>query len=88
MWEDHLTAYELVLAERARQDEKWGLQNHEPAKWCNILTEEVGEVAKATLEDNEAEYLLEMTQVAAVAIAAIESLLRRKEAENEYRATQ
>lgn len=35
-----------VSAERVRQNEKWGQQNHNPVEWVAILTEEVGEVAK------------------------------------------
>ena len=76
-----------VLAERARQDEKWGEQNHDPLVWVPILTEEVGEVSKAVLEvlneyDGEhigmqiqrlRAYRTEMVQVAAVALSAIEA---------------
>lgn len=40
---------ELVLAERARQNEKWGEQNHQLAVWLPILVEEVGELASAIL---------------------------------------
>lgn len=32
-----------ILDERARQDAKWGVQNHNPAVWAVILGEEVGE---------------------------------------------
>lgn len=39
-----------VLAERIRQDEKWGLQHHFYHEWLAILVEEVGEVAQAILE--------------------------------------
>ena len=35
-----------VLAERERQNEKWGVQNHTVVEWQSILMEEVGEVAK------------------------------------------
>jgi NTP pyrophosphatase (non-canonical NTP hydrolase) len=35
-----------VAAERARQDAKWGEQNHHPAIWMAILLEEIGEAAK------------------------------------------
>ena len=38
-----------ILAERAKQDKKWGEQNHDPYVWIAILTEEVGELAQATL---------------------------------------
>lgn len=62
-----------VKEERLRQNEKWGEQNHSRLMWCAILTEEVGEVAKAALEDSPSEYREELVQVAAVAVAAIES---------------
>lgn len=39
-----------VAKERARQDNKWGIQNHSPIEYCAILGEEVGEVQKAALE--------------------------------------
>lgn len=32
--------------ERARQDEKWGQQNHSPSGWLAVLMEEVGEAAQ------------------------------------------
>ena len=74
---------ELKL-ERKRQDTKWGEQNHDPEWWMQILMEEVGECSKAILEsrfsDHQTrsylEYREEMLQVAAVAIAAIESFDR------------
>jgi NTP pyrophosphatase (non-canonical NTP hydrolase) len=66
-----------IIAERKRQDEKWGsdrmLADYE---WLTILVEEVGEVAKAMLEGsptvNE-----ELVQVAAVAVAWLECMQRR-----------
>jgi hypothetical protein len=39
-----------VLQERLRQEAKWGAQSHAPERWLAILTEEVGEVARAILE--------------------------------------
>lgn len=63
----------LVREERCRQDRKWGVQNHDPLTWLGILMEEVGEAAEATLKHLPDEYVTEMTQVAAVAIAAIEN---------------
>lgn len=61
---------EEVLKERERQDEKWGIQTHLGHAWLGILTEEVGEVAKAINEDNYKEILIELVQVAAVAMNA------------------
>lgn len=62
-----------VLSERKRQDAKWGEQNHLAATWLVILGEEFGEVCQATLEMDWNKYREEMVQVAAVAVAAIES---------------
>jgi NTP pyrophosphatase (non-canonical NTP hydrolase) len=44
--------------------------------WLTILQEEVGEVARAALEGRPLDYHKEMVQVAAVAVAALESLER------------
>ena len=67
-----------VAAERDRQDKKWGVQLHDPQWWLVILAEEVGEVARAIFEADDAgvreDYRAELVQVAAVAVAAIESL--------------
>jgi NTP pyrophosphatase (non-canonical NTP hydrolase) len=74
-------AIEDVIAERKRQDEKWGEQDHHPAEWLAILGEEVGEVCRAVCEahfggyestGNWTQYRKELTHVAAVAIAMIE----------------
>ena len=43
------TALGSVLAERERQDTKWGEQNHDPFTYLAVLTEEVGEFAQAAL---------------------------------------
>ena len=66
----------MVVAERKRQDRKWGQQNHGPDGWLTILVEEVGEVARAILEGDANSYKKEMVQVAAVAVAALESFER------------
>lgn len=78
--------FEEIKVERLKQDVKWGIQNHKPIEWIAILTEEVGEVSKAALEEHFKkcywdltmlkEYRKELIQVAAVAIAMIESLER------------
>jgi NTP pyrophosphatase (non-canonical NTP hydrolase) len=65
-----------VVAERDRQDAKWGEQNHPPMKWVAILAEEVGEVAEAALDGGGPEYRAEMVQAAAVCLAAVESFDR------------
>lgn len=56
----------LISKERASQLEKWGEQHHSDERWLAILIEEVGEVAKAILENDDAELLNEMCQVGAV----------------------
>ena len=65
-----------VFDERGFQDEKWGEQNHPPVFWLAILTEEVGEVARALQEGKWGQYRDELVQVAAVAVAAVASLDR------------
>jgi len=58
---------ERVRAERVAQVSKWGLQVHDQGTWFRILGEEVGEVAKASLECGDLHG--ELIQVAAVALA-------------------
>lgn len=74
-----------VLQERIRQIKKWGQQNHHPLEWLAILGEEVGEANKAAVEahfpsnrtpEDWAQYRKELIEVAAVAVAAVESLDR------------
>ena len=80
-----------VIDERIRQDAKRGEQNHIPVVWMAILGEEVGEANRAALEalapcgnpiGNKLDWLRnyrdELIQVAAVAVAAIESLDRNE----------
>lgn len=77
-------AVHSVLDERERQDDKWGVQNHDPVWWLAILTEEVGEVAQAALklrfggdfEERLRHLREECVQVAAVATAMVECIDR------------
>ena len=69
---------ESILAERDRQDAKWGEQNHEIFKWLAILGEEVGEINKAALENQYDETINELIQTGAAVVAMIESLERNK----------
>jgi hypothetical protein len=81
-------ALDLVNDERDRQDAKWGVQDHPPQYWVGILGEEYGEYCEAvneTIFDNgPAErikggtdnMIRELSHVAAVAVQAIECLLR------------
>jgi NTP pyrophosphatase (non-canonical NTP hydrolase) len=73
--------YKQVIAERLRQDAKWGEQNHHPFLWLAILGEEVGEVNKAALQATFGgqwwkDYRKELIETAAVAIAMVECLDR------------
>lgn len=84
----------LVDNERNRQDAKWGEQNHEPPVWAAILGEEFGEYCQAaneTVFDNgpaerikggTENMIKELTHVAAVAVGAIECLMRAEAAES------
>jgi hypothetical protein len=78
-------AYRLIDAERVRQAEKWSREHTwgygdcsgnipEPVKTA-VLTEECGEVARAVLDRSPVDQLrAELVQVAAVAVAWLESL--------------
>jgi len=57
---------DLIIDERRRQDKKWGEQNHDDWHWLAILTEEVGEVAKAMLDLNPKQIYKELIETAAV----------------------
>lgn len=91
MSEPKLRAGRLIALERARQDAKWGEQNHDASIWSLIATEELGEVSQACLEvmfkgsqsddamhPREA-YITELTQLAAVCVAWLECEIRRDE---------
>jgi NTP pyrophosphatase (non-canonical NTP hydrolase) len=72
-----------VLAERDRQEAKWGEQNHDPFTYLTILMEELGELAEAALHARfggpAADGLRnEAIQTAAVAVAIVECLDRGK----------
>lgn len=71
MMENTKAILEEVGQEREAQDLKWGEQNHRDSVWLAILTEEVGECAKAILEGKG--LTRELIQVAAVAVAWVES---------------
>ena len=71
-----------VQAERRRQDEKWGEQNHGIMEWLSVLGEEVGEACQAANihhwnGGDITPLRTELVHVAAVALAAIECLDRR-----------
>jgi hypothetical protein len=65
-----------ILEERHRQDAQWGVPDHSPFVWGAILMEEVGEYYRAALEDKPMDMHREAVQVAAVALAIVESITR------------
>ena len=70
---------EAVLAERERQDGKWGDHTHNSDEhWTVILTEEVGEVAREVYEKRSVEMFEEVIQCAGVCVAWAEAYLNRK----------
>ncbi len=75
-WTQELTDIgHAVATERRRQLGKWGVQDHELTYWLGILMEEVGELARTIIEENDSEYIeKEAVQVAAVASAIAQKL--------------
>ena len=82
---NRLDIYRLIDAERERQYTKWlkphawghgdcSSPNVDQAVKVAVLTEEVGEVARAVLDIQPDQLRAELVQVAAVAVAFLESL--------------
>lgn len=83
-------AVQMLVNERRRQDDKFGKQDHDPAWWMVIMGEEYGETCQAVCEYRWAEAsqadrsrmqriqhaMEEASQVGAVAVAMIQSILR------------
>lgn len=78
-----------IAHERQQAEDRWGQQNHKPIEWGAILTEEVGEASREALEHHFTDFYppdperlgrlrKELIQVAAVAVAMIESLERNE----------
>ncbi len=74
---DSLNPYSLIHEERQRQDREWGEQNHDDLYWLGILTEEVGELAKAIIE-GDCHGAKELVEVAAVAVQWLDAIGRRE----------
>ena len=80
-WDKIVSVLSEVEKERYRQEEKWGEQNHPADHYYCILGEEFGEVGKAICETpvgkaTIADVRAELIQVAAVAVAMVESIDR------------
>lgn len=78
-----------VIKERVAQQKKWGEQNHDPFVWLAIAQEELGEASQEALKTRLESSLVELAdhrqalrdeavQLAAVALAFVESLDRAK----------
>jgi NTP pyrophosphatase (non-canonical NTP hydrolase) len=76
---DGMDVIALIVDERYRQDQKWGEQNHDDNRWLAIFTEELGEIARALLEENEEEADNEIVQAAAVLAAWQECRVRNRQ---------
>lgn len=78
------SALGAIMSERKRQDTKWGEQNHDGLKWVLIATEELGEVCESLLKADRANYIVELTQLAAVMLAWLECEHRRSVTTPDY----
>jgi NTP pyrophosphatase (non-canonical NTP hydrolase) len=68
---------EYVWVERVRQDRVHGVpweRGYSGDRWLRVLVEEVGEVARALEEGDDRALVLELVQVAAVAVAFVEAV--------------
>lgn len=75
-----------VLRERAAQDERWGVSDHDPDLWLTILLKQIGHYSGATLDlpgdasaatlDQRALLRNRAVQIAAVALAMVECAVR------------
>jgi hypothetical protein len=73
----------LIFWENHRQHRKWGVQNHDPATWMMILSEEHGELAQALLqyqyEDGDIDKVIkEAVQTATLAAKIAEMFLAER----------
>lgn len=81
MFQRYCPALLAVIGERMRQKTKWGTNElvHSPMEWLSILMEEVGEFAKEAnglcfSKGSMSNLRREAVQVAAVALAIVESI--------------
>ena len=76
-----------AVAERKRQDAKWGrsFPGRTDDRWLTIATEELGECANAILSHDEADLTTEIIQLAAVCLSWLELRVPRSEQHGEGR---
>ncbi len=77
-----------MLDEHFFQIKKWGIQTHSFFEWCNYITEELGELAKAIAENEyrhgtKQEIIDEAIQVATLALKIAEMCLNDKTPDTE-----
>ena len=85
-YDAHVGVLGEVTRERFKQEEKWGQQNHGDFEWMTILGTEYGEACEAALKSSietasaihRLQLRTELLQTAAVAVAHIEAIDRRK----------
>ena len=70
--------YDKIDDEREHQDSKWGFQDHDNLMWASILGEEIGEVHKAIVTENEGDLEHEIIQVIAVGVVWLEWIKSRR----------
>lgn len=89
---NHRPIYEMIDQERERQKQQWGKEHGwgfgdcsspavDPAVKVAVLTEEIGEVARAVLERDGKQLVVELVQVAAVALAWLELLREERKSD-------
>ena len=72
-----VSVLEAVLAERERQDNIWGAQNHDDAWWNIITVERNGDIAREIYGQNETKLFIEIVQTCATYLAWAEAVSRR-----------
>lgn len=71
-------AISLVLEERVRQRSRYNDSDHDIGIWLALVTEELGEVSRAFLSRNRENFLRELVQLTALALAWIETEIKNK----------
>ena len=68
---------EAILAERERQDQLWGEQNHDDPWWNKLTVEKNGHIAEEIFGNNDTKLFIELIQTCATYFAWAESVRRR-----------
>lgn len=77
--------YIAIGTERKRQDRKYSWSGYSPSRRLAVLTEELGEVARAVQRGDENNLREELTQLAAAAVRWLEARALLGEMESEGR---